>query len=137
MPQFGLEGDVGAAAPPPSPSGCAGAGCAGAWPTPPPFGCGCAGATGVAVVPPPVPPVAGGVAGATVPELVSPSVSVFLFDFERSVLGVLTVGLPPTPRSDGVLSGAGSLPPALEMTRMSRIRKIAPPTIAATARRRR
>ena len=62
------------------------------------------GATGVAVVPP-VPPVAGGVLGVTVPELVSPVVSVFLFAFDRSVLGVLTVGLPPTPRSDGVLFG--------------------------------
>ena len=64
------------------------------------------GATGVAVVPP-VPPVAGGVLGVTVPELVSPFVSVFLFAFDRSVLGVLIVGLPPTPRSEGVLWAPG------------------------------
>jgi hypothetical protein len=88
----------------------------------------------VAVVPP-VPPVAGGVLGVTVPEPVSPVVSVFLFDLERSVLGVLTVGLPPTPRSDGVLSGAGSPPPALAITTISRSRKRRPPTRIATARR--
>src|SRR6185436_69848 len=130
-------GELGAAAPPPSPVGCAGWVGAGAWPTPPPSPWGCAGVTGVAVVPPPVLPVAGGVLGVTVPALVSPVVSVFLLSFELSVLGVLTVGPPPTPRSDGVLFGAGSPPPPRPITTKTRSRNTTAPTIAAASRRRR
>ena len=104
----------GAAAPPPSPLGAAG----GAAPAPgprrrrrPAAG---AGATGVAVVPP-VPPVAGGVLGVRCRRwcrrwcrLSSPS--------SGRCWASLIVGPPPTPRSAGVLSGAGSSPPTLAIT---------------------
>jgi hypothetical protein len=82
-------------------------------------------------VPPPVSPV-GGVVGATGVAVVSVSVSVVLVRWrsERSRLGV-----PPTPRSDGVLFGSGSLPPALTISTISRMNTIAP--AAAAARRRR
>jgi hypothetical protein len=46
------------------------------------------------------------------------------------------VVLPPTPRSDGVLFGSGSLPPRLRISTMSRTKTIAPAPAATSLRRR-
>jgi hypothetical protein len=80
--------------------------------------------------------VAGGVVGATGVAVVSSVVVVFVF-LSRSVLGVVTEGEPPTPRSEGESFGCGSLPPALAISTITRTRKTAPPTAAATIRLRR
>ena len=87
-------------------------------------------------VAPPVPPVAGGVVGATGVAVVSPVVVVFVF-LSRFVLGVVTEGAPPTPRSDGESFGCGSLPPALAISTITSTRKRAPPATAANSRLRR
>jgi len=84
----------------------------------------------------PVLPVAGGVVGATGVAVESSVVLVFVFR-SRSVLGVVTDGAPPTPRSDGESVGCGSLPPALAIRTITRTRKSAPPATAAISRLRR
>jgi hypothetical protein len=75
---------------------------------------------------PPVPP-AGGVVGATGVAVVSVSVVLVLVRSRSDALNVL---VPPTPRSDGVLFGSGSPPPALAI-RTIRRRKTSPPAPAA------